>query len=226
MFFTHFRGFALTLALAAIPVCAGTLTITSIEDPNGNTVTTNPFALPDGTSNFDTGSWTSVAATVFGGSDLQLSGNFSCATVCNDYFTVDFTGTGYNPGATAYVSVFTTYALDYGFSLQAIGAGNQTLGQLFENANSSVPIVVSAIQSGVNSTQPQFFTDSSNPVVVNSAGDFSGVLLLDVQGGSFSLPSSQTADLIINDVVPEPGTLAIGAACLLLLVYVKRLRKA
>jgi hypothetical protein len=96
---------------------------------------------------------------------------------------------------------------------------NSSLGYLSENAS---PIVVLA--NGFNSSQ--VFTDSSTPLVVNNAGDFSGALYLNVESGSFNLPNSSTADLIFNGVVPEPGTLAIAAAALLLLFYVKRLRRA
>jgi hypothetical protein len=43
-----------------------------------------------------------------------------------------------------------------------------------------------------------------------------------------TLPAAGTADLVIQpgSAVPEPGTLAIAAACVLVLIYVKRLRKA
>jgi hypothetical protein len=217
----------LALASIAIPAAAGTIAITDGFDPNG-LMTTSPTGvfvnLPDGVSG-DGLTWTGVGATVFnlsGNSDLSFSGAFTCASSCNDTFEIDFTASGFNPGTTSYVSLLGSGVPDF-ISVQALDGANQTLGFVsYPSSNITIPSAIG------NSTQS--FSVASSPVVINSAGDFSGELFFNLQteAGTITVPPLSSADLIVTNgaSVPEPGSLAIAAACLLLFLYVKRLRKA
>jgi len=216
----------LAFASIAIPAAAGTIAITEGFDPNG-LMTASPNGLfvnlPTGLS-ADGLTWNGVGASVFnvsGNSDLSFSGTFTCASSCNDTFEIDFTATGFNPGATSYVSLFGTGVPDF-ISVQAF-ANNQTLGfASYPTSNITIPLAIG------NSSLP--FSAASSPIVINSAGDFSGELIFNLQtgAGTITVPPLSSADLIVTDAasVPEPGSLAIAAACLILFLYVKRLRKA
>ena len=218
----------LALASIAIPAAAGTIAITDGFDPNG-LMTTSPTGafvnLPDGVSG-DGLTWTGVGATVFnisGNSDLSFSGTFTCASSCNDTFEIDFAASGFNPGTTSYVSLLGSGLPDF-ISVQALdSANNQTLGYVsYPASNATIPLAI-------GNTSPAF-SASSTPVVINSAGDFSGELFFNLQtsAGTITVPPLSSADLIVTNgaSVPEPGSLAIAAACLILFLYVKRLRKA
>jgi hypothetical protein len=212
------RLLPIALALASV-ASAGIITITDIVDPN-NLLTASPdgtfVKAPDGTAS-DTLSWTGVEADVFNfdTSDLALSGFFVCSSTkggCFNTFAVDFTGTGFGPGTTAFISL----------------VGTSTTNLFLEG---------SFLQNGVNATSPIAIANATGPFNVNSAtfsidntGSFSGTFFLDINMGigNFTLPALSTADLIVTPgaSVPEPGTIAIVAACVLLLIYVKRLRRA
>jgi hypothetical protein len=212
-FFTLF-SFAL-----ALPTVAATFTLTDITNPNGGTTNAvSPFTsvnIPNGTAG-DGLAWTNVGAQINpdgpGGVDLGFYGSFSCPTVggCSDTFEVDYSAAGYLSGTTTYVALngFGSGAFT---QVQAFGFGNQSLGYISTNASE--------------------FSVSSNPILLGSPSDSSGALLISIalqDGGTVNLPGGVTADLLVTQGsgVPEPGTLAIVAACGLLLFYVKRLRKA
>jgi len=207
----------LLAAAVALPTVAATFTITDIVDPNGGiTNSVSPFTsvlIPDGASG-DGLLWTGVGAEIgnFGSYlDLGFFGSFECVSSgCSDQFTVDYVATGFLSGTTTNVALYGTG--DAGFI--SAEAGNSSLGYVSANASSS-------------------FGTSSIPVLVGNPADFSGEFLISISmagNSSVSLPTSSTADLVVTpglqSGVPEPGTLAIVAACGLLLLYVKRLRKA
>jgi hypothetical protein len=223
----------LTLGLAfasiAIPAAAGTIAIVDGFDPNGLQTNSPNGAfvnLPNGIS-ADGMSWNGVGAVAFnvsGNSDLSFSGMFTCASVCDDTFEIDFTGTGFNPGTTSYVSLVGSGVPDF-ISVQALSSNNQTFGYVsYPSLNITVLQTIQAIGNS------SVFNVASSPVVINNAGDFSGELFFNLQmeAGTINVPPLSSADLIITNgaSVPEPGSLAIAAACLILFLYVKRLRKA
>jgi hypothetical protein len=215
-----YRLLPIAIALASV-ASAGIITITDIVDPN-NLTTTSPdgtfVVAPDGTSS-DLLSWTGVQAEVFNfdTSDLSLSGLFVCGSTggnCVDSFAIDFTGTGFGPGTTAFISLVGSTST----SMQLQGSFFQT------GVNATTP---SAIVNANGSTP---FDVSSATFAIDNKGSFSGIFFLDINmgNGNFTLPALSTADLVVTPgaAVPEPGTIAIVAACILLLVYVKRLRRA
>jgi hypothetical protein len=211
------KGFATAIAALAltIPATAGTIILGDIVTADGVTtfsgdgISVNPA---DGTSP-DGLRWSSVGATAFTGftpEDLALSGTFTCSSLCNDTFRVDFVGIGFNPGATVDLSIFGT-STGAALTFSGFASGNESLGSVFTNTTGS-------------------FNMSSTPILLANPGNFSGSVFfnLNMGEGTVTLPSASTADVFVNDgsAVPEPGTIAILAACILLLIYMKRLRKA
>ncbi len=210
---------------AALPATAGTITILSMYDandmetdsPNGSYV-----SIPDGVSG-DELYWSGVGASVVNGasSDLGIYGTFACPISCNDSFTVFFDASGFNPGGTTYVSLF-----GYTSAAYLTVYGNEVMNQNVTEI--STPIDALGYVTSGNSTGG-FFSTASTPVVLALPANFEGSLTFNFDGyGNTTLPQASTADLILSptSAVPEPGSLAIVAACGLLLFYVKRLRKA
>lgn len=213
--------FTLFAFASALPTVGASLTLTDIIDPNGvMTSALSPFtslSIPGGTSSDDL-LWYSAGAqisTVGPALDLGFSGTFVCEGMnsCSDTFEVDYGATGYLSGTTTYVALsgFTTEGFVSG---DALGGLNQTLGYTYTNTSGP-------------------FSISSTPILVSNPANFSGEFFVTISlpgGNTTYLSSGSTADLLVTpgsgSGVPEPGTLAIVAACGLLLFYVKRLRKA
>ena len=211
------KGFAISVAVMAltIPAMGGTIILNDVVDPNGSPTFSGDgisVALTDGTS-ADGLSWTGAGAeafTLFTPQDLSFFGTFTCAGLCSDTFEVDFIGAGFLPGATANLSIFGT-STGSSIVFDGFTNSNQSLGSVFQNGSGE-------------------FSMASTPILLTNPGNFSASVFfhVDMGEGTVSLPEASSADLFVNDgsAVPEPGTIAILAACILLLIYLKRLRKA
>ncbi len=190
------------LLLSVVPASAGFISINSITGPNGS-------AAGSSGSSVDGLSWNGLGATA-SSNDLALYGSFFCSATCNDYFDVSFfAGTGASTNSA---------------QLSAVGTAN---GQAFNLFSYSYQMNQSLGFLQVGNTGLSF--DVHSTPVFFGGGNFSGELILQVMmsnGGRITFPSGSTVDLLLNGAVPEPATLAIAAACLALLIYVKRLRKA
>lgn len=211
----NFLTLAAAIAALAIPAAAGTITLISLTDPN-NSVTNSPngtsVSLTNGTS-ADGLSWTNTGASVFNGlhhADVALFGSFTCAKSCNDQFALSL-ATFISPGTTGDIQVNGTAS-----PFASIDAFLKT------GSGGSAILIAQAFGSF---TGP--FAISSPTFSLGNGGNFSGTFFFNVAmpAGTLDIPQLQTADLLINSV-PEPSTIAIVAGSILLLVYVKRLRRA
>jgi hypothetical protein len=192
---------AAVMLLCAAPASAAYISIISITGPNG-------LAAGASGNTTDGLTWSGLGASVTS-NDLALYGSFFCSATCTDFFDIQFiagTETKYNVA-----------------QLSAVGTANGQAFNLFANSRETnqslgfLQVGNTGLSFNVQST-PSFF----------SGGNFSGDLILELMmtsGGRITFPSGSTADLFLNSA-PEPATLAIAAACIALLVYVKRLRKA
>lgn len=211
-------GTLFVLAGVAIPARAALIPIVNLSQltaPDGSSVTgLGPLSLTNGSTNGFT--WSGVGAsvlTVGSNSRISLAGTFACVTAScfNETFSLSFYFGPVQPGYTANVSLTgNTTALSTVVSLSANRPAG-SLGQVTGNSNIS-----------------SVFALQSLPIAIGG-GNFSGTMTFTINQmltGTVTIPPGATGDLLFtSSSVPEPGTIAIGAACLLLLVYVKTLRK-
>jgi hypothetical protein len=202
------------LGLAVAPAKATSIYVSEVLDPGGNQIT----LVNSGTGLYASGSYNDISWTslrvVPTANGFGLSGQFSCSDSCYFTFEVDFSGSGYNPGTTAHVSELGT-ATTFANTTWSAFVSNTSIGSTSTNGSGS------------------FNTGQSSPIVVPySGGNFSGEAFFDISMGSpgnLTLYAGSTADLVFRNgssSVPEPGSLAIGGACIGLLFYIKRRRKA
>jgi len=146
-------------------------------------------------------------------SNLAFSGAFGCNVACNDTFRVTFTVTGLAADSIGSVSLAGTANTSHITDLTIVNAGTkQIVTETFANTSGS-------------------FSTQSDPASMGSFGNSTSFTMrfnLQMGPGNLSVPAGSTADFLVTTApaVPEPATFSILAACVLLFIYVKRLRRA